>query len=109
MFWINEWINVWWIIWILKTHKTEQVARWKASLNWGSWNRDPVRKEFQSPSGKKKESPSNSWKSSQNDDCGKEWGGWQITKLGGLDKQAQSQVVGPVGGLNNFQKILLGN
>ena len=33
-FWINEWINVCWIMWILKTHKTEQVAWWKASLNW---------------------------------------------------------------------------
>ncbi|GMP83727.1 hypothetical protein CsSME_00037540 [Camellia sinensis var. sinensis] len=32
--------------------------------------RDPLRKEFQSPSGKKKESPSNSWKSRQNDDSG---------------------------------------
>ncbi|CAL5339826.1 unnamed protein product [Camellia sinensis] len=52
--------------------KTETQS--KASLTWGSSNSDALGKEFQSPSGKKKESPFNSWKSSQIDDSGKGWG-----------------------------------
>ncbi|KAL7239152.1 hypothetical protein ACSBR2_005116 [Camellia fascicularis] len=52
--------------------KTE--TRSKASLTWGSSNSDALGKEFQSPPGKKKELPFNSWKSSQIDDSGKGWG-----------------------------------
>ncbi|KAF5946148.1 hypothetical protein HYC85_016376, partial [Camellia sinensis] len=52
--------------------KTETQS--KASLTWGSSNSDALGQEFQSPSGRKKESPFNSWKSSQIDDSGKGWG-----------------------------------